>query len=83
MLFQILDRYAMELKHSVTTSCYYMRLGMIGEEYKAARKVLLRNLTGSSAFRNSKTESSENQSQNLNQSEEGAQDTTDKNTVSE
>jgi len=25
---------------------------MIGAEYKAARKVLLRNLTGSSAFKN-------------------------------
>ena len=24
MLFQILDRYALELKHSVTTSCYYI-----------------------------------------------------------
>ena len=60
--------------------CFLLRLGMIGEEYKAARKVLLRNLTGSSAFRNGKTESSENQSQNLNQSEGGTQD---ENTVSE
>ena len=31
--------------------CFLLRLGMIGSEYKAARKVLLRNLTGSSAFR--------------------------------
>lgn len=31
--------------------CYLLRLGMIGAEYKAARKVLLRNLSGSSAFR--------------------------------
>lgn len=31
--------------------CFLIRIGMIGTEYKAARKVLLRNLTGSSAFR--------------------------------
>lgn len=31
--------------------CYLLRLGMIGAEYKAVRKVLLRNLSGSSAFR--------------------------------
>lgn len=31
--------------------CFLLRLGMIGTEYKTARKVLLRNLTGSSAFR--------------------------------
>lgn len=34
--------------------CFLLRLGMIGGEYKAARKVLLRNLTGSSAFRHGK-----------------------------
>jgi len=32
--------------------CFLLRIGMIGTEFKAARKVLLRNLTGSSAFRN-------------------------------
>lgn len=36
--------------------CFLLRLGMIGEDYKAARKVLLRNLTGSSAFRHGKPE---------------------------
>ena len=36
--------------------CFLLRLGMIGEEYKAARKVLLRRLTGSSAFRHGKPE---------------------------
>ena len=36
--------------------CYLLRLGMIGADYKAARKVLLRNLTGSSAFRHGKPE---------------------------
>ena len=34
-----------------TMRCYLLRLGMIGAEYKALRKVLLRNLSGSSAFR--------------------------------
>ncbi len=32
--------------------CFLLRLGFIGEEYKKERKILLRNLTGSSAFRN-------------------------------
>lgn len=34
-----------------TMRCYLLRLGMIGAEYKDTRKVLLRNLSGSSAFR--------------------------------
>ena len=34
-----------------TMRCYLLRLGMIGAEYKAVRKILLRNLSGSSAFR--------------------------------
>ena len=34
-----------------TMRCYLLRLGMIGAEYKAIRKALLRNLSGSSAFR--------------------------------
>ena len=36
--------------------CFLLRLGMIGTAYKAARRVLLRNLTGSSAFRHGKPE---------------------------
>ena len=32
--------------------CFLLRLGFIGDEFKAARKILLRNLSGSSAFRN-------------------------------
>ena len=36
--------------------CFLLRLGMIGEEYKPVRKVLLRRLTGSSAFRHGKPE---------------------------
>ncbi|MCM1007930.1 MAG: virulence protein [Ruminococcus flavefaciens] len=31
--------------------CFLIRLGMVGTEFKATRKVLLRNLSGSSAFR--------------------------------
>lgn len=32
--------------------CFLLRLGFIGTEFKSVRKVLLRHLTGSSAFRN-------------------------------
>ena len=32
--------------------CFLLRLGFIGEEYKNDRKILLKNLTGSSAFKN-------------------------------
>lgn len=32
--------------------CFLLRLGFIGEEFKADRKILLKNLTGSAAFRN-------------------------------
>ena len=32
--------------------CFLLRLGFIGAEYKAERKILLKNLTGSSAFKN-------------------------------
>lgn len=31
--------------------CFLLRLGFIGTEYKAERKILLRNLSGNSAFR--------------------------------
>ena len=34
-----------------TMRWYLLRLGMIGADYKAARKVILRNLDGSAAFR--------------------------------
>ena len=36
--------------------CFLLRLGMIGADFKPARKVLLRRLTGSSAFRHGKPE---------------------------
>ena len=32
--------------------CFLLRLGFIGNEYKASRKILLENLSGSSAFKN-------------------------------
>ena len=34
--------------------CFLLRLGFIGVEYKKDRKILLKNLTGSAAFRNGK-----------------------------
>ena len=37
-----------------TFRCFLLRLGFIGNEYKAARKILLRNLSGDSAFRHPK-----------------------------
>jgi hypothetical protein len=33
---------------------FLIRLGFVGDEYKAARKILLRNLTGNSAFKDGK-----------------------------
>ena len=36
--------------------CFLLRMGMIGAEYKAARKILLRNLSGSSAFKSGQRE---------------------------
>ena len=32
--------------------CFLLRLGFIGNEYKTSRKILLKNFTGSSAFKN-------------------------------
>jgi len=34
-----------------TFRCFLLRLGFIGDEYKTARKILLRNLSGSTAFK--------------------------------
>ena len=31
--------------------CFILRLGMIGDEYKTSRKVLLQRLTGNSAWK--------------------------------
>lgn len=37
-----------------TFRTFLIRLGMVGEEYKKARKILMRNLAGNSAFRRGK-----------------------------
>jgi len=53
--------------------CFLLRLGMSGREYKGARKVLLENLTGSSAFKNGtrKTETTDStETQNTEEGEE-------------
>ena len=39
--------------------CFLLRLGFIGTEYKQDRKILLKNLTGSAAFRDGKKASEE------------------------
>lgn len=58
----LLCKFSKELKHAssrpVETDnekyafrCFLLRLGFIGPEYKEARKILLQNMTGNSAFR--------------------------------
>ena len=58
-----LCRHSKELKHASSRPveavnekyafrCFLLRLGFIGPDYKEARKILLRNLSGSAAFRN-------------------------------
>ena len=42
-----------------TFRCFLLRLGFIGSEYKAARKLLLRNLSGSSAFKSGQKKSAQ------------------------
>ena len=37
--------------------CFLLRLGFIGAEYKGERKILLKNLSGSSAFKNGEPKS--------------------------
>lgn len=44
-----------------TFRCFLLRLGFIGDEYKLVRKTLLKNLSGSSAFRNVNEASKESQ----------------------
>ena len=39
--------------------CFLLRLGFIGDEYKGARKILLRNLAGSSAFKGGQSKGAE------------------------
>jgi hypothetical protein len=42
-----------------TMRIFLIRLGMVGDEYKSARKILLVNLEGNSAFRNEKPKAEE------------------------
>lgn len=64
---ELLDQSAKELKHasskvSVTNNpkftfrVFLIRLGMVGDEYKITRKILLKNLEGNAAFRYGKPE---------------------------
>lgn len=64
---ELLNKSAKELKHAsykakstdnpkFTLRVFLIRLGMIGDEYKEARKVLLKNLEGNGAFRYGKPE---------------------------
>lgn len=39
--------------------CFLLRLGFIGEEYKQARKILLRNFSGSAAFKSGQRKEAE------------------------
>lgn len=39
--------------------CFLLRLGFIGDEYKGARKILLRNLAGNSAFKGGQSKEAE------------------------
>lgn len=64
---ELLNQSAKELKHAsykakstdnpkFTFRVFLIRLGMIGDEYKEARKVLLKNLAGNGSFRYGKPE---------------------------
>ncbi|MGY0373232.1 virulence-related protein [Clostridium sp. JNZ J1-5] len=64
---ELLNQSAKELKHAsykvkstdnpkFTFRVFLIRLGMIGDEYKEARKVMLKNLEGNGAFRYGKPE---------------------------
>ena len=50
--------------------CFLLRLGFIGDEYKADRKILLRNLSGSSAFRLGKEEPEDDGQESSSEGEE-------------
>ena len=49
----ILNEFSKEvINEKYTFRCFLLRLGFIGDEFKMDRKILLENLSGSSAFRN-------------------------------
>ncbi len=41
--------------------CFLLRLGFIGAEYKSARKILLKNLSGNSSWKNRRKEDTDNE----------------------
>jgi hypothetical protein len=43
--------HTIELDEKYAFRCFLLRLGFIGDEYKKSRKILLKNLSGSSAFK--------------------------------
>lgn len=66
-LFELINQQAITLRYAsakakdtdnekFTFRVWIIRLGMIGDEYKETRKILLQNLTGNSAFRYGKPE---------------------------
>ena len=57
---RLLERETVTDNDKYSFRCFLLRLGYIGEEYKDARRMLLQNLSGSSAYRHSKEESREN-----------------------
>jgi hypothetical protein len=57
---RVLERETVTDNEKYSFRCFLLRLGYIGEEYKDARRMLLQNLSGSSAYRHSKEESREN-----------------------
>ena len=51
---RVLEKETKTDNEKYTFRCFLLRLGYIGDEFKEARKLLLKNLEGSSAFRNPK-----------------------------
>lgn len=51
---RVLEKETRTDNEKYTFRCFLLRLGYIGDEFKEARKLLMKNLEGSSAFRNPK-----------------------------
>jgi hypothetical protein len=57
---RVLERETVTDNEKYSFRCFLLRLGYIGEEYKEARKMLLKHLDGSSSYRYSKEDAHEN-----------------------
>lgn len=57
---RVLERETVTDNEKYSFRCFLLRLGYIGDEYKEARKMLLKHLRGSSSHRYSKEEAHEN-----------------------